>query len=122
MEAVRKGDGADEQRAKVMGNFTTESKGGKALDVPFSLAMHSLLSTCALPIAQFSDLICSFLNSFPHFIAFSTDTTDIASSGMPMTASTAGEPSCVCVEVTLDTHTVQAHASVVLKFCYHADI
>ena len=27
MEAVRKGDGADGQRAKVMGNFTTEDEG-----------------------------------------------------------------------------------------------
>ena len=31
VEAVRKGDGADGQRAKVMKNFTTEEKGGKIM-------------------------------------------------------------------------------------------
>ena len=29
LEAVRKGDGADGQRAKVMGSFTTEGEGEK---------------------------------------------------------------------------------------------
>ena len=32
VEAVRKGDGADEQRAKVMGNFTTEGEGKASLN------------------------------------------------------------------------------------------
>ena len=32
LEAVRKGDGADGQRAKVMGNFTTECEGKESLN------------------------------------------------------------------------------------------
>ena len=112
VEAVRKGDGADGQRAKVMGNFTTEDSGEEySWSVPFLLS-HSVLSTWVVEVRQC--VSCVYVIVSPHiyiilFAYVSTDTTGVVPSGtiISTTASTAlpprpsassetaGEPTCV---------------------------
>ena len=77
---MRKGDGADGQRAKVMGNFTTDAAGEEySWSVPFLLS-HSLLSTWVVEVRQC--VSCVYLIVSPHiyiilFLHILTGTTDV---------------------------------------------
>ena len=87
VEAVRKGDRADGQRAKVMENFTTEGK-GYSQHVQL-VTSHSLLSTWEEVRLSIVWTITSLHILFSHVPT--TDTIDVVPSGtiIPATASTA---------------------------------